>query len=395
MSIGPQYTSCVEKSDFKPINKALVITLLVLIGVGGIFGFLSAGLGVLISLAIIVQLLRYVLDFMLNGKLICLHRNSASGCQCCSSDSTTVCAIGEVLDAEQVGEDKNFYEDVDNDYAINLILAPFDIKSFKGERPADDGRGANEAIATNPTLQSQGDLITDQKVYKWWTGYFRTIALQLSNGSYHAWTSRPNRDEKYGDLPSAGEEKIHIPVLHCEFEGSRIRDMLNVIDAFSFGSSWCKKNFFTKFLCKVLQSVFAPLILIALAVAWKAATDGNIEDSLEGGGIINNGQWVIVRGRWVYDGGHVDIGYNEIHATRRVQRVDNIRKDPAGFKEDSKIWCSLLDEVPCVELGGPATLSTSAQLTYDNQQKPENLWTFHPDVDGCIPCGEEDRPSIE
>jgi hypothetical protein len=95
--------------------------------------------------------MRYILDFMLNGKLICLHR-SAGECQC-SSDNTTVCAIGEIADTEAVGEDKNPVEDIDNDYAINLILAPYNMKEFALHTPAENL--ALAAAATEPP----GDLL--------------------------------------------------------------------------------------------------------------------------------------------------------------------------------------------------------------------------------------------
>jgi hypothetical protein len=101
MSQGPQYTSCVEAADFSPPNTAIIATLGALIVVGGIAAVFSAGIGALIAIAALVQLLRYVLDFMLNGKLICLHRTSAD-CNC-GDAGNTICAIGEVADTEGVG----------------------------------------------------------------------------------------------------------------------------------------------------------------------------------------------------------------------------------------------------------------------------------------------------
>jgi hypothetical protein len=77
VSQGPQYTSCVEAADFSTPSTAIIAALGALIVVGGIAALFSAGIGALIAIASLVQLLRYVLDFMLNGKLICLHRTSA------------------------------------------------------------------------------------------------------------------------------------------------------------------------------------------------------------------------------------------------------------------------------------------------------------------------------
>ena len=166
MSMGPQYTSCVKPEDFTPLSTAIIVTLSGLIVVGGLTALFSFGIGALIAIASLVQLLRYVLDFMLNGKLICLHRSGANTCVC-STDGGTVCAIGEVADTEDVGEDKNPFEDVDNDYAMNVVLAPFSMPEFAkngvrvgAEQITDALRAKNYDLAT--IGQPQGDLLQKQ-----------------------------------------------------------------------------------------------------------------------------------------------------------------------------------------------------------------------------------------
>jgi hypothetical protein len=429
MSMGPQYTSCVEPADFELPNSAIVGTLAGLIVVGGIAALFSAGIGALIAIAALVQLLRYVLDFMLNGKLICLHRNPSNPCVC-SPDGGTVCAIGEVADTESVGEDKNPIADVDNDYSMNVILSPFNMSRFAAnnggislEKIPDAICDANYKIATDPT-QPQGDLLkrdlpapiaaqeetllNDEPLVG--KGYFRTM-IGLNTGEYHAWTEIIGRDYGWFGIVGPDQEKLWVdyvldpkraglrpqkfpvPVLHCEFEGTRIRDMLAAIEAFSFGGKWCKSNFFTRALCTILQTIFAPLALIAVGIAWAAARDGTASDALEGGGTINSKDKVIVRGRWAYDGGHT--GWPEIHATRIVQKVENIPNDLKAFEAFREHWCELLSEVPHVipadvHPADQPPLTPPQQTVYDNQQKPENQWTFHPEVDGCEPTGDGD-----
>lgn len=428
MSMGPQYTSCVEPADFSPPNLAIVATLGALVVVGGIAALFSAGIGALIAIAALVNLLRYVLDFMLNGKLICLHRDPSNRCVC-SADGGTVCAIGEVADTEAVGEDKNPIADVDNDYAMNVILSPFNMRAFathnvgvSSEEIPDAVKDANYTIATSPT-QPQGDLL-DRRLPKPITpqesipiinpdplvgkGYFRTM-IGLDNGEYHAWTEVIGRDYGWFGIVGPDEQKLWadyvlepknaiqhprrfpVPVLHCEFEGNRIRNMLDAIEAFSLGGKWCKSNWFTRALCTILQTVFAPFALIAVGVAWATADDGSAADALQGGGVINSKDKVIVRGRWAYDGGHN--GWSEIHATRIVQKVDYIPSDPKEFDDFREHWCELLSEVPHPDPAGvdPADrppLTPSQQTIYDNQQRPENQWTLHPEVDGCEPADE-------
>ena len=156
------------------MSTAILVTLGALIVAGGITALFSFGIGALISIASLVQLLRYVLDFMLNGKLICLHRSSAD-CNC-GNAGNTICAIGEVADTEGVGEDKNPIADVDNDYAMNVILAPFNLRELAQLQDRDKALAA----ATDPNLP-QGDLLKMQPGppkedgKDQFAGYFRTM----------------------------------------------------------------------------------------------------------------------------------------------------------------------------------------------------------------------------
>ncbi|MBS1133678.1 MAG: hypothetical protein H6R02_819 [Burkholderiaceae bacterium] len=427
MSEGPQYTSCVEAADFSTPSTAILATLGALVVVGGIAALFSAGIGALIAIAALVQLLRYVLNFMLNGKLICLHRTSPN-CDC-GAGGNTICAIGEVADTEGVGEDKNPIEDVDNDYAMNVILAPFNMRAFAANNVGLSTaeipqaiKDKNHSIAAAST-QPQGDLLhrelpppvpaeeetllNDKPLTG--TGYYRTM-IGLDNGDYHAWTELIGRD--YGWFGIGPDQKklwadyvmdvknalqhpkiFPVPVLHCEFEGTRIRDMLAAIEAFSFGGKWCKSNWFTRGLCSVLQTIFAPLALIAVGIAWAAADDGNDADAVVGGGHVATKDWVVLRGRWAYDGGHT--GWAEVHATRYVQKIDrfDVPTDPTRFSAYQKSWCERLSEVPHGDDPATHPLTPAQQTVADNQQSPENQWVLHPDVDGCEP-DDPHKPAI-
>jgi hypothetical protein len=235
------------------------------------------------------------------------------------------------------------------------------------------------------------------------TGYFRTMIMTMLDKQWHAWTEivgrdydwfgivGPDQQKEWGDYLLANAwlnpKKFSVPVLHCEFEGSRIYDMLAAIDAFTFGGKWCKKNWFFTIVCKVLQTIFSPIILVAVAAAWAAARDGKPEDALQGGGTINIKDWLVVGGRWAYDGGHS--GWNEIHATRLVYKAEYVSSVAAQFEDFHKRWCEQLCKIPQVDSTGASLtgqpLTPEQKQTYDNQQKPENEWILHPEVDGCAP----------
>jgi len=402
MSVGPQYTSCVEAKDFEDIKKWYIGVLIAAVAGGSIAALFSGGIGLLIAIPAFVEALHYVSDWMLNGKLICLHRDASRMC----GDHEMVWALGEVADTEDIGEDKNPIEDIDNDYAMNVILAPFDMMAF------GDSAEKNMKLATVGT--PQGDLLAEQPGMPKFNGYFRTMIVTKSDKNYRAWTDVVGRD--YGwtgivgpdqqkawsdyvfDHPSLHPETRSVPVLHCEFEGTRIKDVLDATNTFDFGSSWCKKNWFTKFVCKVVQVIMSPVILIVIAKAWAGAKDGDPADALEGGGTISSKDQVITGGRWVFDGAH---NYNEFHATRIVQKVAYVPKDLGEFAVYYKRWCDQHSRVPHTDPAGNSPpgstpkgappgppLTPKQRETYDNQQKPENQWVLHPAVDGCEPFGD-------
>jgi hypothetical protein len=411
MSLGPQYTSCVEAKDFTPINDTYVKVLLVAAAGGAIAGLFTGGIGLIIAIPALVEAIHYTADWMLNRKLICLHRDPAKMC----GDHEMVWAIGEVADTEDVGEDKNPIEDIDNDYAMNVILAPFDMGAF------GDSAEKNLELATvgvqvtsppKPPFPEQGDLLSAQPDMPKFNGYFRTMIITLSDGKYRAWTEvvgrdygwsgiiGPDQQKAWSDYVFANAwllpEKRSVPVLHCEFEGSRIKDVLDATNAFGPSSKWCKKSWFTKLVCKVIQVLASPIILILIAKAWATANDGDAADALEGGGTVSSKDQVIAGGRWTFDGAHD--GYNEFHATRIVQKVAYVPKDPAGFADFHQRWCKEQGKNPHTDPSGNSPpgatpqgappgppLTPEQRETYDNQQKPENQWVLHPTVDGCDP----------
>lgn len=422
--MGPQYTSCVAAKDFWRLP-SWAITVLAGAGIVSFLAIIAnpamlTALGIVGS-ALILQALRLTVDWMLNYKLICLHRSKPE-CDCGDSGSQ-VCALGELGDIEDVGEDKNPIEDVDNDYGLNLILSPHDHFEFAkhNEHSFDFVNNYTSDLVTQPAKDNlklaqagpQGDLISAQPDMPGFTGIWRTFVYHLSSREYFAW------NQLFGhNSGSAGPSGIKsawagylvknaamqpvvysAPVLHCEFEGTRIRDVLEAIEVFSFGGKWCKKNFFFRLICTVLQTVFAPLALANAIRAWLAASGGSQGSALAdpAAGEVKPRDFLIVKGRWAYDGGHA--GYNEIHAVRVVQKVAYVPQSAVEFARFQKAWCERLGEVPHIEAiivgsGAPSGLTPKQREILDNQQKPENGWVLHPEIDGCQPTGHPEPPDI-
>jgi hypothetical protein len=420
---GLQFTRCVEPEDFEPYDLKWLAVIIPIVGGAVTFlaiiaGATAAAWGVFVGwgvIALLVEFLHYTLDWMLNRKLICLHQQAWG----CGDFGNQVCAIGEVGDIELVGEDKNPLEDVDNDYCINLVLAPID--QFRHHEFAQNQQqiAENVKLARDPDRGAiQADLITEQPgmpeykdntrtfiwfgphtyvegssmhypVYTAWTTYLGHDDADAQN---EAWTELLQQDWK-GDFAAAKPWKYEVPVLHSEFEGSRINDVLQAINAFSFGGEWCKKNWLFKQICRLLRAFFSPLALTQALIAWANATAGSQQPALADpqAGEAVPGDMVILRGRWVNDGYH---GYNEMHAVRVLQKVYNVppvdleadpdtRKKQIGeFTRFPDDWCRLLCEAP---LEPPLhDVTVGQQTVLDGQRRPENQWRLHPALDSCV-----------
>jgi len=330
---GPQYTSCVEPTDFKPFNTDWF-------WVAGILSLVIPPA----TAAALVECLYYYADWALNGKLICLYREQKYfGSVVSSGASNQICAIGEVGDFEVVGEDKNVIESIDNDYCINLILAPINLSThiFFAKKNYNDPEIYDIAKAGMQgdliSAQNKPDMPTNDDGTLKYGGYARDFVMFASQ-NYENWLDIVGHNvggedaEKQNtmwnnyciDHSYLSPHKYRVPVLHCEFEGASIAWVLAVINAFTFGGNWCKKNWFFGWICRILRWLLAPAILAAVLIAWNAAPAGSQSDALvdPAAGEVKPKDMVVMRGRWVYDGGHS--GYNEMHAVRTLQKIYNV-----------------------------------------------------------------------
>jgi len=371
-------------------------------------GFAAAGL--VVAFAAGAEIIRRVASWQLNGKLICLKNVKRHVFD--DPDSDHICVLGSVLYFEKVGEDKSGFENIDNDFAVNLFLAPFSIGAIASQA-ADTLQRAMERSPQGDLVQNPdapkptpGDpnpgpeplMRKDDPSQKFgampagFTGYQRGMMIsskfprpvpsnvyrdphelvkldpklaQMGQDAYEDFvlefhgpvfeSGQPlSKEAKDAMLAEAAKDPLaeprvvanfyqlvqeafafaekNAPALHCEFEGSRIRDVYNVLD---FAHVHCDTSGFWGFLCDVLNLLISIFLgipkLIAAAFAWANADDGSLSDAYDGaGGEIRLGDPIVVRGRWVYDSAHT--GYNEIHAVRTVQKTLPSPHDIAGFK---------------------------------------------------------------
>jgi hypothetical protein len=376
---GPEYTSCVAPEDYEDPN----FTVEQITAAAAVVAAFFTGGAALVALGpAAFSALRKVLEYMLNGKLVCLDGER--------------CAIGWVAELEPVGYQKPFPDNVDNDFSINLVLAPASLHSFvRDASDADKARKENLAIAQGTPIQ--GVLITER------SGMPEPREAEAAYGRYHgyySWFEGPD----FGERVIVGDEQVHIPfqkaptgpfpvpVLHAECEGSRIHDLLAVLDNIPPGlGAACKVPLIGPLLCALVSTLLAPLVIAALIAAWAAAEGGDPADA--GAGTVGVGELLVVNGRWTYDAGHS--GWNETHAVKTIQKVPDPVVDWSTFDDFQQRWCRLTSEAPPKpEQPGakPVGMTPGQETAWERQQRPENDWELHPDVDGCEPAEGEPQP---
>jgi hypothetical protein len=368
---GMHFTQCVSKDDYyNPVA----------------FG-LDAGLATLGKDAC---------DYLLGRKLVCL--------------GGVKCAIGTIIHIEPVGYQKPFPTDIDNDFCVNVLLFPHEVEEFGPSTGATDklsnwnevtGDGVQGALVLPPSgLPDPSEPASNP------TPYTATYLFGVPDGPK---PYEPNEDKTERALEEAkqdasGIKRIEIPVLHCEFEGSRIFAVCSAIKPFldiatgGPGGGGCRAAigwipFVGDLICTIVETLItialAPLIAAAAAAAWQSSA---IFDEIANTGPISRrvslGEPVIVTGTWTWDGGHS--GWTELHPTLTLQKIVLPTSATAGFPTaDAKAfvdrWCGLLAQAPPRTGKAQQPLTPAQQDTHDRQQHPANGWQFHPAIDGCAP----------
>jgi hypothetical protein len=329
-------------------------------------------------------------DYLLGGKLVCLGGDE--------------CAIGYITHFEPPSS-KSFPSNLDNDFSLNILLAPQGLGDFTFE--TDNRKNfhkAENAVPQGLLLQQQPGMPVPHE-----------DETDDHNNDYHV-TLHPIDDRFFGyysvypdsrypeydpshspfQVPGSNGPPFAAPALHLEAEGDRVCQVCKVIAAFTggpVGRAICSVRIFGipigSVVCHIiglLLTPFLPLLAAAVAAAWASARDGNIDDPRIGdsGGELHFGDLIAATGRWVYDAGHK--GWNEFHPVKTIQRVDESRYDSDNIDDLRTRWCRGLANVPPFTPPGdrpPAGMTPGQTQTWDNQRLPENQWILHPNLDGC------------
>jgi hypothetical protein len=329
-----QYTFCVEPKSYQHKNQYVIMV------IEGVIAGLIAGLIALavsepwclliaVEIAAIMTILGYC-HWWLEDRLVCLGGDEV--------------AIGLILSVEPPGA-KTGFDKFDTDYSINLLLPPGKLGDENIEESVPYGRLIKEQEATKKKGLAH-------------TGYW--------------WN-----DDK---------GKTRTPVLHAEFEGAGVKDLLlgtqialglavvALIVCVGIPGPWGA----------LLAAILACLAFLAGLIGGEVglrdrAAPEDIDPSLGTVSPYNtnplNADIVGVYGRWVYDASHLDEdrGWNEIHAIMLCAKISKWKGSwPDDIGKTEKEW---YDKV--YEANSPKTKS--------QQLQPENRWNIHPCIDGCKP----------
>ena len=347
-----QYTSCVKHQNYVGVfagNDGLVLSIIA--GVIYLLGLLAALFIPPLIYAAIAALI-FLITFLvwwLYGRLICL------------SDEEQ-CIIGVALGKPTSSPRKKAGDD---DASFNVALARSAIDLLAPKDPA-----SGDEFSTR---------LPEPKEHYW------DNPLQGKIVSPH-----PNVAAVDLGYVSDTEHARYLKSIHCEFEGSGIRNLL----------AWANSVLALLILAAALSSIpglglFLAILalLLTLILGGIAITDplnpGDPQDALQNAGEIVSGQIVVLKGDWVYDSLHN--GWNEIHAIHACQIIGEIpdgKTWPAeiatpdgftgtlGLDTDVKVeraigvWCLAIKQAEDAEGGG-------------NRDDPAQNWVVHPLIDGC------------
>src|SRR3954469_24329667 len=109
---APQYTECVDRAAYEDPSFGPEIFVAI---AGLIYAISTFGISLIFSMVAAMSALMKVCDYILYGKLVCLEDDR--------------CAVGRVAAFETV-DDKSGVDKIDNDFSINLLLAPHALGEF-------------------------------------------------------------------------------------------------------------------------------------------------------------------------------------------------------------------------------------------------------------------------
>jgi hypothetical protein len=386
----PSWTQCSLPANYRGFPLAGVITgASVALLMGVLVGLVAVTPGIAVGLAVLCMAGMQVCTWWLNVRLICLGGDRS--------------AIGAIYHLEPpVPTDNPFAAldflngDIDTDYSFNLLLYQF---APKHQLPASFVSNQWSASAFPqlgsdwPTLPPLVPNVPFADV----SDQVNQILPQQSMASLGlGFGGQKAESPDNAVLPGGSSQHF---LMHCEIEGPGMHDLLVLLEVMFAMFVAAAFVFAIPVVGPILSLILTILAVLALLIGAPAITHDDASPPSDGGwgGSFNSYDGAknpkdpvdiaYVFGRWVYDSLHAGAESNELHPVHYM-----IKMCPPAKQCDLEngIWPPGLGEV---QLKYDAQFAViNSPTTPQIQAQPQNQWTVHPLLDGCLAGGGYPEP---
>jgi hypothetical protein len=390
----PSWTKCCNPADYRgmPVGAMVAIGTLgaimgTIVGLGsisasGASGFLAIlsalAPGVAIFLAALCVAAIAFCNWWLYVRLICLGGDRSS--------------IGAIYHLEKPVATANPFDivDADTDFSFNLLLWQFVPQNSLPQTFVDNQWSPTAFSDLGAEWTSLPPLVPPTVAFSQVSEEVNLIVAQQSMASLGLGFGGQNIEQADKPDPLPANSSSQYFLMHCEIEGPGMHDLLILLSVMAAVLVAAAFVYAIPVVGPILSWIMIALALLAFLIGGPAITHDDASPPSVGGwgGSFNpyetasdpNGlvDLAYVFGRWVYDSLHAGAESNELHPVHYMIKIGcatqgNLTKG---------IWPPDLGELQQkydAEFG-----VINSPTTIEIQKLPENQWTVHPLLDGCL-----------
>jgi len=394
----PSWTKCCDPANYRGMPVAAMIAistvalvmgaswfLLLLSALGSGAGFLAilgaVGPGVAILLAGLCLAGIAFCNWWLDVRLICLGGDRSE--------------IGAIYHLEPPVPARNLFDifsnalNADTDYSFNLLLWQFVPRHSLPDSFVNDqwSPGAFAQLAADwPTLPPLVPNVPFAQV----SDEVNLIVAQQSMASLGLGFGGQNiNDVDKPDPPLAGSTKQHF-LMHCEIEGPGMHDLLILLEVLAAVFVAATFLYAIPVVGPIITWVLILLALLAFLIGLSNITHDDATPPGDGGwgGSFNPFETAgdpkglvdlaYVFGRWVYDSLHQGAESNELHPVHYMIKIGEATQGDLSIG----LWPP---DLGVIQLKYDTQFGViNSPGTIEIQKQPQNQWTVHPLLDGCL-----------
>jgi hypothetical protein len=390
----PSWTKCCNPADYRgmPVGAMVAIGTLgaimgTIVGLGsisasGASGFLAIlsalAPGVAIFLAALCVAAIAFCNWWLYVRLICLGGDRSS--------------IGAIYHLEKPVATANPFDivDADTDFSFNLLLWQFVPQNSLPQTFVDNQWSPTAFSDLGTEWTSLPPLVPPTVAFSQVSEEVNLIVAQQSMASLGLGFGGQNIEQADKPDPLPANSSSQYFLMHCEIEGPGMHDLLILLSVMAAVLVAAAFVYAIPVVGPILSWIMIALALLAFLIGGPAITHDDASPPSVGGwgGSFNpyetasdpNGlvDLAYVFGRWVYDSLHAGAESNELHPVHYMIKIGCATQGDLT----KGIWPPDLGELQQkydAEFG-----VINSPTTIEIQKLPENQWTVHPLLDGCL-----------